>query len=84
MKYRSRTELIAVILSSAAVEKGVLLTRIMYTSFLSYGQMKQYFGLLLDHGLLEYEEEYKVYKTTKKGLQYLELYEEMDELIRIK
>jgi len=82
MKYRSRTELIAVILSSALGGKGVSLTRIMYSAFLSYGQVKQYFQLLIEYGLLEHDEENKVYRTTNKGMQYLELYRQMEELVK--
>ena len=84
MKYRSRTDLIAVILSSAAKDGGAPLTRIMYNSFLSYPQIKQFSQFLLEHGLLEHNELDKVYKTTGKGFQYLELYKQMEELIKIK
>ena len=81
MKYRSRADLIAVVLSSAAKEGGAPLTRIMYNSFLSYPQIKQFSQFLLEHGLLEHNELEKVYKTTGKGFQYLELYKQMEELI---
>ena len=84
MKYRSRTDLIAVILSSAAKEGGAPLTRIMYSSFLSHPQIKQLSQFLLEHGLLEHNEMNKVYKTTGKGFQYLELYKQMEELVRIR
>ena len=83
MKYRTRTDLIAVVLSSAAKEGGAPLTRIMYNSFLSYPQIKQFSQFLLEHGLLEHNELDKVYKTTGKGFQYLELYKQMEELIKI-
>jgi predicted transcriptional regulator len=82
MKYRSRTDLIAAILSSAAGEKGALLTRIMYTSFLSYPQIKEFLQFLLEHGLIEHNELNKVYKITAKGFQYLELYKQIDELVK--
>ncbi len=84
MKYRSRIDLIAVILRSAVAGDGALLTRIMYTAFLSYPQIKQISRFLLEHGLLEYNESKKLYKTTGKGFQYLELYKQIDELIKIK
>ena len=79
-----RADLIAVVLSSAAKEGGAPLTRIMYNSFLSYPQIKQFSQFLLEHGLLEHNELEKVYKTTGKGFQYLELYKQMEELIKIK
>ena len=88
MKYRSRTGLIAVILSSARGEKGgegAPLTHIMYKSFLSYGQVKDLLKFLVEHGLLgsHKENDIKLYKMTKKGFQYLELYQRMEELVKI-
>jgi predicted transcriptional regulator len=83
VKYRSRTDIIAAILSSAAGEKGALLTRIMYTSFLSYPQLKQFLQFLIEHGLIEHNELNKVYQTTRKGFQYLELFRQMKELVKI-
>jgi predicted transcriptional regulator len=83
VKYRSRTDIIAAILSSAAGEKGALLTSIMYTSFLSYPQLKQFLQFLIEHGLIEHNELNKVYQTTRKGFQYLELFRQMEELVKI-
>ncbi len=85
MKYRSRTELIAVILSSALGEKeGTSITRIMYKSFLTYRQVKDLLQFLVEHGLLEIQENNpRLYKTTKKGFQYLDLYQQMETLLKI-
>jgi predicted transcriptional regulator len=84
MKYRSRTEIYACILQSAT-EKGIGLTKIMYVDFLSYSQIKYFLKLLIEHGLLEYDDDktQRFYRTTKKGFQYLELYKQMEELIKI-
>jgi predicted transcriptional regulator len=84
MKYRSRIDLIAVILNCAAGEYGALMTHIMYNSFLSHGQLKKILPSLITDGLLEYDENNRVYKTTRKGAQYLKLYKRMDELVKIK
>ena len=54
----------------------------MYTSFLSYDQSKEYFDILLKHGLLKRDLGTKAYRTTKKGLEYLKLYKEMRTLIK--
>ena len=85
MKYRSRTELIAVILSSALGEKeGTSITRIMYKSFLPYRQVKDLLQFLVEHGLLEIQENNpRLYKMTKKGFQYLDLYQQMETLLKI-
>ena len=83
MKYRSRTDVIASILNSATTEEGTLMTRIMYGSFLSFTQVKRFLRLLTENDLLDYDEINKVYKTTRKGLRFLVLYEKKDALLKI-
>ncbi|HEX9320357.1 MAG TPA: winged helix-turn-helix domain-containing protein [Nitrososphaeraceae archaeon] len=83
MKYRSRTDIFATILSSAAGERGILPIRLMYSAFLSYDQSKEYFEILLRNGLLRQDLNTKEYRTTGKGLKYLKLYKEMKELVKI-
>ena len=70
MKYRNRTEIIALILTSASKMNGVLKTKIMYESFLSFSQLEEYIALLLRNGLLEHDDLKKTYKTTEKGCAY--------------
>ena len=80
MKYRSRTDIIAMILESADREGGSTKTKIMYKAFLSFTQLKEYLMVLSQNDLLQYEEINQVYKTTSKGIQYLHLYNNIDEL----
>jgi predicted transcriptional regulator len=80
MKYRDRTEMITLILTSASRMNGVLKTKIMYEAFLSFSQLEEYVGLLLRNGLLEHDELKKTYKTTEKGLRLLELYNSLHEI----
>ena len=80
MKYRSRTDIIAMILESANKEGGSTKTKIMYKAFLSSAQLKEYLLILSQNDLLQYEEINQVYKTTTKGIQYLDLYNNIDEL----
>ena len=54
MKYRSRTEITVLILEAA--NGGATKTKIMYKSFLSYAQLKEYFTMLIENALLEYED----------------------------
>jgi len=58
---------------------GVLKTHIMYGANLSFDQMKEYLGFLMEQNLLEeYSEdatENKMYRTTLKGIEYLKKYE---------
>lgn len=54
----------------------------MYGSYLSYGQVTQYLQLMIEKGLLDYDEKIGLYKIAEKGLQYLELYDKMDDLLK--
>jgi predicted transcriptional regulator len=53
--YRGRHEIIAHMLRTATdnVSEGVSKTSIMYKSFLSYAQLKEYHSFLIENGLLE-------------------------------
>jgi predicted transcriptional regulator len=76
MKYRSRTDISAHILEIAAATtnggSGATKTRIMYGAFLSYFQLKDYLSILMEKGLLEFIPESKKYRTTHKGLRFLQ------------
>ncbi|MGN6559563.1 MAG: winged helix-turn-helix domain-containing protein, partial [Candidatus Nitrosocosmicus sp.] len=58
-------------------------TKIMYKAFLSYAQIKEYLPMLLEKNLLELEEDGK-YRTTERGIQFLKMNEEIQELIESK
>jgi predicted transcriptional regulator len=79
MKYRSRTDITVLILEAA--NGGATKTKIMYKSFLSYAQLKEYLTMLLENELLEYEETLQNFRTTEKGLHLLQLYNKIDSLI---
>jgi len=64
---RSEMEIIATILDIA--RQGVRKTNILYRANLSYVQLKNYVGFLLERGLLENIE--NIYSTTKKGNLFL-------------
>ncbi|MGI0048592.1 MAG: winged helix-turn-helix domain-containing protein [Nitrososphaera sp.] len=78
MKYRSRTEIVSHILEAA--NGGATKTKIMYKAFLSYAQLKEYLAVLADNGLLEYFEAEATYKTTGKGIKFLEIHAQLDVL----
>lgn len=71
MKYRSRTEIASRILESAT--GGTTKTKIMYRAFLSYAQLKEYLAVLEENRLLAYDKEGQIYKTTQKGLHFLDI-----------
>lgn len=71
MKYRSRTEIIAHVLSSAKELDGVTKTKIMFKAFLSHAQLKEYLSLLVSSEMLEHDAMTGRYKTTEKGIKML-------------
>ena len=79
MKYRSRTEIVAVILDAA--NGGSTKTKVMYKAFLSYAQLREYFSVLLENNLLYIDGDHK-YKTTEKGLIFLKMHNEIGELLQ--
>jgi predicted transcriptional regulator len=81
MKYRSRTEIVAMILDSA--NGGATKTKIMYSAFLSFAQLKEYLSLLIENNLIEYYEGNKIFRTTEKGLKFLKMHNEIGELLHI-
>jgi len=80
MKYRSRTEIVSMILEAA--NGGATKTRIMYKAFLSYAQLREYLSVLIENNLLEYLEGTQTYKTTEKGFNLLRMHNEIGELLQ--
>ena len=80
MKYRSSTEIVSNILDAA--NGGATKTKIMYTAFLSYNQLKEYFSILIENNLIEYLDGTQTYKTTEKGLNFLKMHSEIGELLQ--
>lgn len=69
MKYRSRTEIASHILEAA--NGGATKTKIMYKAFLSYSQLREYLGMLIDNDLLS-NDVVGIFKTTSKGFRFLD------------
>jgi predicted transcriptional regulator len=67
--YRNRTELASNILEAA--NGGATKTKIMYRAFLSYAQLKEYLAMLIQNDLMTQEIE-GIYRTTSKGIRFLE------------
>lgn len=78
---RDKTELITSILK-AANGRSVNASRIMYSAFLSYAQVKQYLSILIYAGLIKYQEGHRrTYRISDKGLRFLHLYNEIVQLL---
>lgn len=80
MRYRSRTDIASQMLEAAT--GGASKTRIMYKAFMSYEQLKEYLSLLSENGMLEYDDENRLYRTTEKGNKFLEIYSQIGNSIQ--
>ena len=80
MGNRSRTEIVAIILD-AANEEGETKTKIIYYPFLSYHELKEYISMLMENNIIEYIEGANKFKTTEKGLFFLKMHNELEELL---
>jgi predicted outer membrane repeat protein len=82
MRYRSRTEIISVILDTAKGGGGAIKAKIMYHAFLSHDQMREYLTLLTESGLLNYDIYTRKFKTTEKGLKFLDTYNQIGDIMK--
>jgi predicted transcriptional regulator len=82
MKYRTRSEIIAQVLRTA--NSGATKTRIMYGAYLSYAQLKEYLEFLESKALIMREQGTELYRLTAKGLEFLEKFEEMNDIISLR
>src|SRR5919112_6199785 len=79
---RSRNDIICDILEVVASGGGIATkTGIMYKTFLSHARMKNYLTHLTQHDLIEYDVGARIYKTTEKGLRFLDTYGQKDDMI---
>jgi predicted transcriptional regulator len=82
MRYRSRTEIISQILETANGRVGITITKLMYKAFLSHDQLKGYVKVLTENDLLNYDFVTRTFKTTERGLRFLNLYNKIDQLMK--
>jgi predicted transcriptional regulator len=81
IRTRTRTEIMSQILRIAN-GVGARKTNIMYKAFLGYAQMEEYLGVLTENNLLKYDVHAQTFKTTEKGLKFLEAYRQLDGMIK--
>lgn len=54
----------------------------MYKANISYGQLKEHLIFLRDKDLLRYDEDTRTFKTTEKGLRFLQMYNQIDDMMK--
>ena len=82
-RHRSKVDIVYDILASA-MGAGAKKTHILYRANISSTQVENYFSALLAHHLLEKAQDIdgnSVYRTTGKGMKFIECCEEMRSLI---
>jgi predicted transcriptional regulator len=80
MIYRDRLDIISQILEAA--NGGIPKTRIMYKALVSSSQMKEILTALTENDLLRYDENTRIIKTTEKGLRFLQIYNQLGNIIK--
>ncbi|MGB6527672.1 MAG: winged helix-turn-helix domain-containing protein [Candidatus Nitrosopolaris sp.] len=70
-------DIIAMILEALNYERG----RLIVNRFLSPDQLRNYLTVLQENCMLVYEEEKQTYKTTNKGMYFLQIYNQVGDLV---
>jgi predicted transcriptional regulator len=83
MRYRSNIEILGQILQVANGSNNATKTKIMHRAFLGYNQLKDHLMPLTERDLLRYDKHTPTLKTTEKGLRFLEIYNQMDEMLKV-
>ena len=78
-KYRDYTDIMAQVLHAA--NGGSTTTKVMNKTYLSYEQLKQYTAILSASELLAFDRKIKIFRTTPKGLQFIEMYNRLNKLL---
>lgn len=81
LKYRDRIDTISQVLE-AANGGNVTKTKITYKALVGYNQLEQHLIALIAKGLLRYDKEIQTFKTTEKGLRFLQIYNMIEELTK--
>jgi predicted transcriptional regulator len=79
-RYRNRIEIVSQILKVANGDVSRKI-EIMYKANISYTQLKEYVMVLTESDLLRYDLEKQTFKTTEKGLKFLEAYDQMNHIL---
>jgi len=81
-KYRDRIDIICQVLEAASGDYTKK-TRIMSKAFLSHSQLNRYLRVLTPGELISYDSGAQTYKTTEKGIRFLDIHNQMDEMIKV-
>jgi predicted transcriptional regulator len=80
LKHRSKEEIAALILEAIVHTNRATQTIIMYKAYLTHVQLKQFLSSLLEKGLIQYQKEDRLYTITEKGIHFLQVYNQLNQL----
>jgi predicted transcriptional regulator len=83
VKYRTREEIFASILTAAGSGRCMTLNKLIFNCYLPHFAAIESTATLVQSGLLEFDRLDKVFRTTDKGFKYLELHNEMSEILKV-
>ena len=81
--YRGQHEIMFCILETCNVEGGLVKTKIMYNAYLSHDQLESYMKKMTDYGLIENIPLTNRFAITGRGRRALELFRELDGILRV-
>ena len=79
LKNRTNTAIFMELLECA--KQDVTMTKLMHSGYLSYEMAKRYLDVLQKNKLLKYDEGYKNYSITEKGIKFLSLARRLNNLM---
>jgi predicted transcriptional regulator len=80
LKHRSKEEIAALVLEAIVNTHRPTQTMIMYKAYLTHVQLKQFLASLMEQGLIEYNKLERIYTITEKGMHFLEVYNQFNQL----
>jgi predicted transcriptional regulator len=80
LKHRTKEEITALILEAITHTNRATQTIIMYKSYLTHAQLKQFLSSLTEKDLIEYHKEDRLYTITEKGMHFLDVYNQLNQL----
>jgi predicted transcriptional regulator len=80
LKHRSKEEISALVLEAIVNTHRPTQTMIMYKAYLTHVQLKEFLASLMEQGLIEYNKLERIYTITEKGMHFLEVYNQFNQL----
>jgi predicted transcriptional regulator len=80
LKHRSKEEIAALVLEAIVNTHRPTQTMIMYKAYLTHVQLKEFLASLMEQGLIEYHKLERIYTITEKGMHFLEVYNQLNQL----